>query len=86
VAQSERTGATFVASLHAVDLALKWFPRVVGMRRGAVAFDLPARAVTPALLHELYAVEGPSLPTQGAELPWQDESAQVVPLPRPGCR
>jgi phosphonate transport system ATP-binding protein len=41
VAQSESTGATLVASLHAVDLALRWFPRIVGMRNGQVMFDLP---------------------------------------------
>jgi len=55
VAQSEATGAALVASLHAVDLALKWFPRVVGVRGGQVMFDLPAGGVTPALLRALYA-------------------------------
>ncbi len=46
VAQAERGGATLVASLHAVDLALKWFPRVVGLRGGEVAFDCAAREVS----------------------------------------
>ena len=64
VAQSESTGATLVASLHAVDLALRWFPRIVGMRDGQVAFDLPAAEVTPALLEALYASEG-GVATQG---------------------
>jgi len=88
VAQSRDTGATLVASLHAVDLALKWFPRVVGMRDGVVSFDARASAVTPRMLHELYAGEGRVLPTQA-----NDPSAvegerrgDVVPLPRPGCR
>ncbi len=58
VAQSEQTGATLVASLHAVDLALRWFPRIVGMRGGQVMFDLPAAQVTPAMLDALYASEG----------------------------
>ena len=85
VAQSETTGATLVASLHAVDLALKWFPRIVGMRQGEVAFDLPAREVTAALLHELYASEGRALPTQGDgfDLPAQ---ASAPPLRQAGCR
>jgi len=48
-------GATFVASLHAVDLALRWFPRVVGVRDGRVMFDLPAADVTPDRLAALYA-------------------------------
>lgn len=58
VAQAEATGATLVASLHAVDLALRWFPRIVGLRDGALAFDRPAAEVTPALLEALYASEG----------------------------
>ena len=57
VAQSESTAAALVASLHAVDLALKWFPRVVGVRAGRVMFDLPAGGVTPALLQALYEGE-----------------------------
>ncbi|MDM0014493.1 ATP-binding cassette domain-containing protein [Variovorax sp. J22P168] len=55
VAQSDSTGATLVASLHAVDLALRWFPRIVGMRDGRVMFDLPATAVDAPLLAALYA-------------------------------
>ena len=52
---STGAGATFVASLHAVDLALRWFPRIVGVRDGVVAFDLPAAEVTPERLAALYA-------------------------------
>lgn len=47
--------ATLVATLHHVDMALAHFPRVVGLRDGAVAFDLPAAQVTPAHLQALYA-------------------------------
>ena len=57
VAYSESAGATCVASLHAVDLALRWFPRIVGVREGAVMFDLPAAQVTPERLAALYAGE-----------------------------
>jgi len=52
---STTAGATFVASLHAVDLALRWFPRIVGVRDGRVMFDLPAADVTPERLAALYA-------------------------------
>lgn len=48
-------GATLVATLHHVDMALAHFPRIVALRDGAVAFDLPASEVTPVLLQELYA-------------------------------
>jgi phosphonate transport system ATP-binding protein len=64
IAHSEARGATLVASLHAVDLALKWFPRIVGMRAGEVVFDKPAEHVTRSMLQELYATEGAVLPTQ----------------------
>jgi len=54
---------TLIASLHAVDLALKHFPRIVGLRAGHIIFDLPAQQITAALLRDLYATEG-TLPTQ----------------------
>ena len=57
VGYSTASGATFVASLHAVDLALRWFPRVVGVREGVVMFDLPSADVTPERLAALYAGE-----------------------------
>jgi len=55
VAQSDDTGATMVASLHAVDLALRWFPRIVGMREGRVMFDCGVAQVTEAMLTTLFA-------------------------------
>lgn len=57
-------GITLVASLHAVDLALSWFPRIVGIRAGEVMFDLPPVRVTDTLLQELYASEAAAVPTQ----------------------
>lgn len=48
-------GVTLVATLHQVEMALAHFPRIVGMRDGRVAFDLPATEVTRALLERLYA-------------------------------
>ena len=47
-------GATLVATLHQVDVALASFPRIVGLRDGALAFDLPAGEVTRDLLTQLY--------------------------------
>ncbi|AIJ47327.1 phosphonate ABC transporter [Comamonas testosteroni TK102] len=47
--------ATLVASLHAVDLALANFARIVGVRNGRLAFDLPAAQVSEAQLQALYA-------------------------------
>lgn len=66
-ADAQARGVTLVASLHAVDLALKWFPRIVGLRDGAIAFDLPPSRVTDAMLRELYASESRVVPTQDHE-------------------
>ena len=59
-------GVTLVASLHAVDLALYWFPRIIGIRGGEIAFDLPPARVTDAMLKDLYASES-AVPTQANE-------------------
>jgi len=48
-------GATLVSTLHHVEMALQNFPRIIGMRDGELAFDLPAAQVTPERLQALYA-------------------------------
>jgi len=63
VEEARARSVTLVASLHAVDLALAHFPRLVGLREGRVLFDLPRPEVGDALLATLYAQEG-FLPTQ----------------------
>lgn len=55
--EAEARGVTLLASLHAVELALNHFPRIVGVRDGRIAFDLPTHAVTPQALDALYANE-----------------------------
>jgi phosphonate transport system ATP-binding protein len=47
-------GVTLVATLHQVDVALANFPRIVGLRDGQLAFDLPAAEVTQDRLARLY--------------------------------
>ena len=60
-----RRGVTLIASLHAVDLALRWFPRIVGLKAGEIAFDLPPVRVTEEALRALYASESGPLPLHG---------------------
>ena len=60
-------GVTLVASLHAVDLALHWFPRIIGIRAGELAFDVPPVRVTDVMLQELYASEANVVPTQDSQ-------------------
>ncbi|MGP1678677.1 MAG: phosphonate ABC transporter ATP-binding protein [Burkholderiales bacterium] len=63
-AEAQSHGVTLVASLHAVDVALRWFPRVIGLRAGEVVFDLPPAQVSEGVLRELYASETGVLPSQ----------------------
>ncbi|UVL43977.1 ATP-binding cassette domain-containing protein [Pseudomonas moraviensis] len=48
---------TLVASLHAVDLALAHFPRIIGLRDGQILFDCPSDQVSRDKLDALYANE-----------------------------
>ncbi len=70
-------GATLVCSLHQVDVALAHFPRVIGLRGGELAFDLPAKQVTPAILHSLY---GDALHELSGPLA-ADDAPATSPLP-----
>jgi phosphonate transport system ATP-binding protein len=75
-------GITLVTSLHQVDAALAQFPRIVGLRDGAVAFDLPTAEVTQARLQALYErhegeLRGES-PTPAATAPMQTPAPVVM--------
>lgn len=52
---AETSKKTLLTNLHAVSLALDFFPRLIGFRQGRVVFDLPPEAVTEDVLAELYA-------------------------------
>lgn len=52
---------TVVVSLHQVDVAMKYCPRVIALNQGQVVFDGPSSALTPALLRELYGVQAEEL-------------------------
>jgi phosphonate transport system ATP-binding protein len=71
---AQSRNVTLVASLHAVDLALAHFPRVIGIREGQVAFDRPAAEVSSEMLDALYANEHLAspvlpLPTLNLQIP-----------------
>lgn len=52
---SERTKKTLLVNLHSTELALAYFPRIVGIKDGRPLFDSPSERVTPVMLQELYA-------------------------------
>lgn len=45
---------TVIMSLHAVEFALKFADRIIGLREGHIQFDLPADHITQAMLRTLY--------------------------------
>lgn len=83
-------GSTVVVSLHQVDMALKYCPRVIALRQGQVVFDGSASSLTPSLLRELYGMQADEMlmgeapagpPAHASNLPgrqWPTPLAQVA--------
>ena len=84
VDESRERGVTLVATLHQVDVALERFPRIVGLRQGRLAFDLPTREVTRELLAALYGSEFEQL--DRADAPGGEEPASMPPPLSMHCR
>lgn len=59
-------GLTLVMSLHNLDLAREYFPRLVGMRAGRVVFDMPSDKICEAQFEALYRLEKHELMADGA--------------------
>jgi phosphonate transport system ATP-binding protein len=77
VQQARERGITLVATLHQVDAALAHFARIVGLRDGVLAFDLPTAEVGRERLARLYAQHEHEL---HAGAPWPE-----APAPQPGA-
>lgn len=50
-----------VVSLHQVDIAMRYCPRVVALRHGKVVYDGPSHALTQRMLRDLYGTEADEL-------------------------
>ena len=74
-------GVTLVATLHQVDVALAHFPRIVGLRDGTLAFDLPAAEVSRERLTRLYAQHEHELRGEQAVVSAADDLSVVAPVP-----
>ena len=55
---SRERGLTLCMSLHNLELARAFFPRLVGMRQGRVVFDRPTDQLSEGEFGELYRLEG----------------------------
>lgn len=59
-------GLTLVMSLHNLDLAREYFPRLVGMRAGKIVFDMPADEICETQFEALYELDEQELMADGA--------------------
>jgi phosphonate transport system ATP-binding protein len=83
-------GRTVIVSLHQVDMAIRYCPRVIALNQGQVIYDGPASALTPALLRDLYGMQADEflsgselLPSAQAQTPaptlaWSNTLAQAA--------
>ena len=77
MALNREQGLTLIVSLHHVGLARRYCERVVALRDGALVFDGPTAALTPAFLRELYGSAAEEL----IEEPGPERDCASDPLP-----
>ncbi len=76
-------GCTVVVSLHQVDMAMRYCPRVVALHQGRVVFDGPSSQLTPALLRELYGMQADEILNGSSALHAPAPAPAVLPWPTP---
>jgi phosphonate transport system ATP-binding protein len=82
---NRQDGTTVLVSLHQVEMARRFCPRTVALRRGRVVYDGPSSALTASMLHELYGAEAeeilhPSItPTASHEAAAGFAAAEALP-------
>ncbi len=69
-------GRAVVVSLHQVGYARRYCPRTIALRRGVVVYDGPSKALTAAMLCELYGGDA-------AELGIENDLARTEPALAP---
>ncbi|HVF90371.1 MAG TPA: phosphonate ABC transporter ATP-binding protein [Blastocatellia bacterium] len=52
---AEKEERTLVVTLHDVEMALRYFPRLIALQDGRLAFDAPSAEVSPEALEALYS-------------------------------
>ncbi|HEY0078539.1 MAG TPA: phosphonate ABC transporter ATP-binding protein [Pyrinomonadaceae bacterium] len=71
---ADEGGQTLLVALHNVELALSYFPRIVALRGGALAFDAEAASLSRDALQEFYLDE--RAPAGGrSEKEWRQTTA-----------
>ena len=63
---AQEQGLTLVMSLHNLELAREYFPRLVGMRAGKIVFDMPADEICEKQFEALYELDEREIMADGA--------------------
>lgn len=71
-------GSTVVVSLHQVDMAMRYCPRVIALHQGRVVYDGPSSELNPGLLRSLYGMQADEILNGSSAL---DEPARPAPAP-----
>nr|WP_210336397.1 phosphonate ABC transporter ATP-binding protein [Rhodomicrobium vannielii] len=83
-------GITVLVSLHQVEYAIKYCPRTIALRNGAIVYDGPSAALGRDFLNEIYGEESEQLFVPGFDapavhavstLPGEDVSAPATTVP-----
>jgi len=75
----QHRNSTLVMTLHQPELARRFATRIIGLRRGRVAFDLPSESVDDSLLATLYAGEERALEPQERAVAVAESSMSAIP-------
>ncbi|MBT3069355.1 phosphonate ABC transporter ATP-binding protein [Rhodomicrobium sp. Az07] len=62
-------GITVLVSLHQVEYAIKYCPRTIALRNGAIVYDGPSAALSRDFLNEIYGEESEQLFVPGFDTP-----------------
>lgn len=76
-------GCTMVVSLHQVDFARQYCPRIVALRQGKVVYDGASTLLSNEMLAEIYGAEVHELFMPAAIESRPPEQSLVVPFPLP---
>jgi phosphonate transport system ATP-binding protein len=80
---NRRDGTTVLVSLHQVEFALRYCPRVIALKSGTIVFDGPSRELTPALLNAIYGAESEDVSCTPRNRQWP-RGTRLPPLPVAG--
>lgn len=72
-------GRTVVVSLHQVDMAIRYCPRVIALNQGRVVYDGLSANLTPQLLRELYGMQADEF-LSGSDLLTKTPAQQFAPV------